>query len=329
MRYDIKIYWVEDTPLWSKTAQQVLTLNLEEEGIYVDFSIERDAKRACNLLKNSCIGFKNFDVLFIDYNISSNDYDGAKLIQTLRTNNIDVDVLFYSADKEREIRGIVAENLSAFEGVYIANRENFKDKALSLIEKNTRRQCSIKNIRGMLMDNTSENDFIVKSFILEKYKELSNEQIQQLNEIIIEYLNTKVLPISETIQKFMGDVTKNGIRNIDDFLGKPSYLVPLELKYLIFKKIAEFLKESDFDIDTYNSEVVSKRNILAHKKLEICNDLSHIKYCDTIKQYKNRHCPTSCSECNGEYSISVDEWNQIRKQTIKFSNILDSILDSL
>jgi len=329
MRYDIKVYWVEDTPSWGKTAKELLALNLLEEGIYSDFFIEKDANKAIELFKNSCIGFKKYDVLFIDYNISSDDNDGAKLIQELRTNNIDVDILFYSADREREIRDIVAKNLSSYEGVYIANRDTFKEKALFLIEKNTRRQRSIKNIRGILMDNTSENDFIVKSCILEKYKELSNSQVNQLNELIIEYLNNKVLPTSEIIRKFMEDVIENGIKNIADFLGKPSYMVPLELKYLIFKKVADFLGKSDFDIDTYNSEVVSKRNILAHKKLEICDDLSHIKYCDTLKQYKSRQCSTLCSECNGEYSISVDEWNQIRKKTIEFSNILDNILDSL
>lgn len=329
MRYDIKIFWVEDTPSWGKTAQEVLTLNLEAEGIYVDFYLEKDAKKASDLLKNSCLGFKKFDVLFIDFNISSNDYDGAKLIQTLRTNNIDVDVLFYSADKEREIRGIMTENLSAFEGVYIANRDTFKDKALSLIEKNTRRQRSIKNIRGILMDNTSENDFIVRSYILEKYRELSDSQKGQLNEVIVKFLNEEILPISSAIQKFVADVSCNGVKKIGDFIGKPSYLVPLELKYIIFKKMSEILNITDFDVDTYNSNVVSKRNILAHKKLEICEDLSRIKYCDTLKQYKNRQCQTSCSVCKGEFSISVDEWNQIRKQTIEFSNILDNILDNL
>lgn len=329
MRYDIKIYWIEDTPSWGKTAKELLELNLLEEGVYSDFVIEKDAKKAVELLKNSCLGFKKYDVLFIDYNISSDDNDGAKLIQTLRTNNIDVDVLFYSADKEREIRDIVAKNLSSYEGVYIANRDTFKDKALSLIEKNTRRQRSIKNIRGILMDNTSENDFIVKSCIFEKYQELSDAQRGQLNNVIAKFLNEEILPTSELIQKFVCDMSTYGIKNINDFLGKPSYLVPLELKYIIFKKILELLNIAIFDVDTYNSEVVSKRNILAHKKLEICDDLSHIKYCDTLKQYKNRQCKTPCEECKGEYSISVDEWNQIRKQTIEFSNILDGILDSL
>ena len=114
MRYDINVYWVEDTPMWGKTAKELLELNLTEEGIYADFSMESDAQKAKERIENNCTGFKRYDLLFIDYNISSSDYDGAKLIQDLRNNNIDVDILFYSADREKEIKGMVAKNLSSY-----------------------------------------------------------------------------------------------------------------------------------------------------------------------------------------------------------------------
>ena len=329
MRYDIKVFWIEDTPSWGDTSKELLELTMSELGIYVEFILESDAKKAEELLRNSCIGFKKFDLLFIDYNISSLEYDGAKLIQALRNNDIDVDVLFYSADREREIKGLVAQNLSAYEGVYIANRETFKEKATALIEKNTRRQLSIKNIRGMLMDNTSENDFIVKSLVLEKYEKLDMNQKKELINLVIAFLKKEVEPRAVSIKEFVEDIEANGIKNIQKFLDKPNYMVSLELKYILFKYIIEALSISRFDIVNYQERVVDKRNVLAHKKLEICDDLSHIKYCDTLKQYKARRCTTDCSKCTSTHMISLEEWNDIRKDTIMYSNILDEILKSI
>ena len=329
MRYDINVYWVEDTPMWGKTAKELLELNLAEEGIYADFSMESDAQKAKERIENNCTGFKRYDLLFIDYNISSSDYDGAKLIQDLRNNNIDVDILFYSADREKEIKGMVAKNLSSYEGVYIANRDTFKDKALALLEKNTRRQLSIKSIRGMLMDNTSENDFIVKSYILEKYDDLTDSQKQSVCDAIRQYIVQPQYPSEDKINSFVKKLEENSTIRIKEVLELPNYLVPIELKYIIFNEMVKNIGDVKIDVEKYTQEVVKKRNILAHKKLEICQDLSHIKFCDTLKQYRARKCIERCGQCTDEYTISVEEWNEIRKQTLEFSNSLDAILESL
>ena len=154
MRYDLLVYWVEDTPTWAKSEKDLMRYELQDLGIMVDFKSEDNADTAKTEIANSCKGFKKYDLFFIDYNISS-DIDGQAIINSLRQNNVDVDILFYSADREKEIRSTISQNLSAFEGVYVANRNTFHEKAMALIEKNSRKLLSIQNIRGKLMDCTS------------------------------------------------------------------------------------------------------------------------------------------------------------------------------
>ena len=142
MRYDLLVYWVEDTPTWANSEKDIMRYELQDLGIMVDFKSESNADTAKAEIANSCKGFKKYDLFFIDYNISS-DIDGQAIINSLRQNNVDVDILFYSADREKEIRTTISQNLSDFEGVYVANRNTFHEKALALIEKNARKLLSI------------------------------------------------------------------------------------------------------------------------------------------------------------------------------------------
>ena len=198
MRYDLLVYWVEDTPTWANSEKDIMRYELQDLGIMVDFKSESNADTAKAEIANSCKGFKKYDLFFIDYNISS-DIDGQAIINSLRQNNVDVDILFYSADREKEIRTTISQNLSDFEGVYVANRNTFHEKALALIEKNARKLLSIQNIRGKLMDCTSENDFIIKSYILKKFPELNDDQKKRVVAVINEYMKSTIITQTEQI----------------------------------------------------------------------------------------------------------------------------------
>ena len=198
MRYDLLVYWVEDTPTWANSEKDIMRYELQDLGIMVDFKSESNADTAKAEIANSCKGFKKYDLFFIDYNISS-DIDGQAIINSLRQNSVDVDILFYSADREKEIRTTISQNLSDFEGVYVANRNTFHEKALALIEKNARKLLSIQNIRGKLMDCTSENDFIIKSYILKKFPELNDDQKKRLVAVINEYMKSTIITQTEQI----------------------------------------------------------------------------------------------------------------------------------
>lgn len=328
MRFDLCIYWVEDSSGWSETIKENMQIELNDEGISVDFVTEDNASTAENEIQNSCRGFKKYDLFFVDYNISS-ELTGKDIITALRNYDVDVDILFYSMDREKDIRETIANNLSSYEGVYIANRDTFQEKALNLIHKNVRKLLSIQNIRGKLMDCTSENDFIINSYILENYNKLSPTQKATVDGEVLAYVVQNILPESQKIADFVENLRASGIAKIKDFMKCPSSQVPLELKYKLFALIATELGESEIRFEHYFQSVVKKRNVLAHKKLDLCEKQDHIKYCDTMKQYRARACAEQCQTCDNQYSISIEEWTEIRKHANVYSLVFDGMLKKL
>ena len=325
MRYDLNILWVEDTATYYEETKEILETYAEDNGISLKFHYIQDVNVFFEKIKNNEKGFRLYDIFFIDYSLSSGIV-GSQLITDLRAKNMDSDILFYSSDKESEIRRIIEEDIGSFEGVYVANRDNFDDKSYLLINKNARRLTSLSNIRGYLMDQTSENDFTVQSYILYKFDKLTSVQKQKISNILLEYIKTKKHEFTEKVDDQIANLEKDGIKNINKILGLSSELFPISLKYEIFAKMLEYDSELTFDdvtVEQYLSEIVKARNTLAHKKLDVCRTQEYILYYDTMRQFEARKCPEDCIEHSDNYKISINEWNELRKKIHAFGNEVD------
>lgn len=331
MRYDLNILWVEDTSTYYEEAKEILEGYAEESGISVKFYYIQDVNDFYKKMSNNEDGFKLFDIYFIDYSLSWGIV-GSELITMLRTKKINADILFYSSDKEKAIRETIEKDVGSFEGVYVANKNNFDDKSYMLISKNAKRLTSLSNIRGYLMDQTSENDFTVKSYIMEKFESLTPEQKDEITAILTDYMENKKDKFSTQIDDTLKKLKKEGIKNINKVLGLSSELFPIELKYEIFAKMIESDNTSTFSeitIEQYLSEIVKARNTLAHKKLDVCKMQNNILYYDTMKQLKARKCPDNCEQHNDSYKISIDEWKELRKKVHIFGTEIDEVQKKL
>ena len=325
MRYDFNILWVEDTATYYVETKEILETYAEDNGISIKFHYIQDVNVFLDKIKNNEKGFRLYDIFFIDYSLSSGIV-GSQLITDLRAKNMDSDILFYSSDKESEIRRIIEKDIGSFEGVYVANRDNFDDKSCLLINKNARRLTSLSNIRGYLMDQTSENDFTVLSYILNKFDGLKPEQKIEISNMLLEYIKKKAEKFVASANDQISNLENGGIKNINKTLGLSSELFPISLKYQIFAKMVEYdkLNFNDVTVEQYLNEIVKARNTLAHKKLDVCRSQEYILYYDTIKQLEARMCPENCSEHNDSYKISISKWNELRKKIHIFGTEIDA-----
>jgi len=331
MRYDINMLWVDDTPKWYSETKEIMEMDIEDQNLTADIHYISNCKELLNKIEQEQDGFKVYDMFFIDYSLSD-EITGSNVIKMLRNININSDILFYSSEKENIIREEIKEDLSSYEGVYVANRENFRDQSLKLIKKNAKRLMSLSNIRGVLMDQTSENDYIILSYILKKFDQLGQEQKGEINNMVLTYMVSKQPSQVSISQKEIEKVRKSGISNIKKFLDLPSYLVPLDLKYKIFQMIIEFNNEgvfSDYTIENYFGDIVKKRNNVAHKKMDICRMQKNILYYDNINEYYKRQCPDNCDQHFDDNKISIPQWMDIRKQLISYGKCFDAIITDM
>lgn len=331
MRYDLRILWVEDTPTFFRETKEILEMIAEDNGISLQFDYIENASDFFERMNYDVQGFKLYDVFFVDYSLSD-DIVGSSLIKLLRDEKMDSDILFYSSENESDIRETVIGNLGSFEGVYIANRNNFEEKSNYLINKNARRLTTLSNIRGFLMDQTSENDYTIKSYILRNFSKLAPEQKQVISEMLLTSIRAKVQEFNANASEEIVKLEDSGIKNINQTLKMMDELFPLKLKYSIFQKMVEFLGETAFEdvtVEQYIEEIVKARNTLAHKKLDVCRTQKYIKYYDTINQYESRRCPVTCDEHVDNSKYSLEQWDSLRKKVQKFGRSIDSIQKNL
>lgn len=331
MRYDLKILWVEDSRVFYDSAKVILIMYAEDNGISLDFEYVEDVEVFIEKIEKETNRFKAYDICFVDYNLSQKIL-GNDLIKQLKRKELDSDILFYSSEYEPKIREDIREDFSSFEGVYIANRENFEEKANYLITKNARNLTKLSNIRGFLMDQTSENDYIIKSYILRKFAELSTEQKEEISKFVLQFIRESVKSFDTKANNLLEQLDDRGIGNIKNFMRNMNDVVPLKLKYQIFEKMITFLGEVSFEevtLEKYFEDIVKARNNLAHKKLDLCKMQRYIKYYDDIDQFENRKCPKDCKEHTNDNKYSMDDWNEIRKNVQKFGRSIDAVQEKL
>lgn len=334
MRYDLNILWVEDTEDYYRQNVEMLEMKAEDLGLKINFVYVQNAKEFLDRIKNLKLGFRLYDMLFVDYSLS-HGVEGDTIIKELRNNELDADILFYSSQLEEEMRKKITGDLNAFQGVYIANREIFYESAVNLIQKNAKRLLSLKNIRGMLMDQTSENDYTITSYIMRRFKNLNDVQQQYICDMVKNSIVSHIGK-SKHNQKELAKLEDNGITNINNILKMPNYLVPISLKYQIFGTMVDFLQEKAFPehaLEIYVSDIILKRNLLAHKKLEISGDQQYILGYDDIDQYQAAKSQNQNNQgdvtATGTKQISYVDWIALRKQVVNIGTCFDEIQKKL
>ena len=331
MRYDLRVLWVEDTPTFYKETKEILEMFAEDNGISLRFDYIENTNDFFDKMKNDVQGFKLYDIFFVDYSLS-HGIVGSELIKKLRDEKVDSDILFYSSENEADIRDEVKENLGSFEGVYIANRTNFEEKSNYLINKNARRLTTLSNIRGFLMDQTSENDYTIKSYILRNFSKLSLPQQKEITEMLLDFIKKKVQNFDTKANDEIIKLETKGISNINQTMKMMDELFPIKLKYEVFEKMVDFLAETEFEevtVQQYIDEIIKARNTLAHKKLDVCKTQKYIKYYDTINQFEDRQCPEDCGAHSDDNKYSLEQWDALRKKVQKFGKSIDVIQGKL
>lgn len=103
MRFDINILWIDDSPDWQKEQQEVFEIYIDDFGLLTNIEYVANGDSIIKRLSNESVGFKVYDMIFVDYNISST-LSGNQIINMLRKKEIDADILFYSANATNDIK---------------------------------------------------------------------------------------------------------------------------------------------------------------------------------------------------------------------------------
>jgi hypothetical protein len=369
MKIKYKIVWLDDQPnTMMKYIEGIASILMENFFIpdiqkpyisYEDFHSSFE-----NSTTNDVYGevFNDCDLLLIDYNIAEKQENeqktGATLISQLRAKGIYTETVFYSNAMEDYRK---KPNKEELDNVIYADKNELIDKVEHIIKKTVVQSMIISNLRGYLMDCTSDFDFICRTVSEYYFKKLSNEQQLEILTIAEEYIhnqykseNKKFKEINKkyknllnleniTSKKTFIEIPEGNerVKLLQKILNSQESVIVVRDKYRLMALILhknnikdcskvylfnnETLGTNNNENDVYYNKIISHRNNLAHNKLEYgkkCkNRIKIIKIIDDIK------CACSNNEC--EKSYSYDDCKKLRENIYNFYLFFNNILDPI
>ena len=330
MDITFRIIWFEDLDEWYNTLSRRVERYIKSKNFKVDI------KRVKGISEFNIQNFNipDYDLLMVDYELEKEVVDGevkttygSQIINMIRSGSYVNDVLFYSSHGYEIISNVMKNE--GLQGVFIADRNNdeFINMTKSLIDKAIRRTENLINIRGIVMDTTSDFDNKIKDIISILWRHLGDKE-----EIISKCIQKKILSDNvKSATKLLEKYPSIDSKNIDELLNERDFSAYRQARLLnwcinssdelklkiqsIFNThmgSADTTQDVPF-FDQYKCDVIDYRNALAH-----------------VKNSPEMTGEFYIGEINGnKISFDLELCNQLRKTLINYDNMLDEIYNCI
>lgn len=346
MKIHYKIVWLDDRPntmnKYITDIKSILAENFFIPVIPEPYLSYEDFQRSfATSTSDDVYGevFNDCDLLLIDYNIAEKHENeqktGATLIKQLRAKGIYTETIFYSnaMDEYRK-----KDNKDELDNVIYADKSELISKVEQIIKKSVVQSMIISNLRGYLMDCTSDFDFICRTVSEYYFKKLNSEQQLEILQEAEKYIHSQYKLENEKFEninkKYKGKINYESFVGIFSFNELSDENEKIKLLRKIFSSLESVIvvrdkfrlmalilqknnieKYSDIysriiissnanlqENDKYYDAIIKPRNSLAHNKLiygRKCK--SRIKI---IKALEDMDCNCNTMECNKSYSYN-------------------------
>lgn len=261
----------------------------------------------------AALGSQSFDVIFSDYNISDSktDEQGDDFIEYVREQNVNTEILFYSAMKELPPIHVNRISFFSFAGKTSAYQELLGQMEL-LIELTVKKLNDITALRGLVMAEMSELDVrmlsLIDAYYIQKGTEEKTKKFKKHLVDDVEKATKKKLSKSEICDKLCKHKWNNLsiVDIIKDFEFDSSRKARAIRLMIESEQIPYDAKNGNFYED-YRIDMLSMRNNLAH-----C--VSRIKEGKEILITKG-----------DEMEFDDEKIKDIRKQIREYNDLFDRI----
>lgn len=321
LRYNI--LWIEDSEIFYSSNLGFIQDKIEENNMVAQITYYEHYEefQEKELDKIDIEIFNLYDQILMDFALSG--ITGDQIIRDLRKKGIYTDIVFYSSNFKKMQEELKKGN--QLDGVFLAEREELTMMVGNVIKKNLKREFNIANIRGLIMDSTSDFDYVCRITTSTMFNSLSSEKRAFILGKAKEYVRNarnKSQRNFDSIDKKKDDVF------IEKVINSVDYVMDNKDRYCL---MALVLYEFDFPdginiefADKYQTEIIKPRNDLAHNKLFYgnCQKKIHI-----AKGKQLLSCDGSCGECASKYDIQSCE--NLRKKLFSYYTVFSSIQDEV
>ena len=263
MKLDYTILWVEDHFDKVKHFERDLKNRLEQNG----FNLVVDKRNGLSqdelrILEAQLDKYNPYDFVIFDYDLGSQDVFGSDLAREIRK-SIYTGIIFYSGKSPEELRDIVVKK--GLDGVYVVDRTRFTDDVWRIIRDHIKSICNINSMRGVVLDEMSKIDLLIRDLLSKSYSAASGEtQESHKNKLIRDFESKR-----DRFNDKAGNVT---VENFCDLIQKPQ-----EVEFeLVKNRLSKFFKQEEIIKTDLIGKLQNLRNRFAHKKSIFSEELGTI-----------------------------------------------------
>ena len=259
-----KILWFEDEVTWFNMERLRINSILQEH-----YLIPEIVRKDGDDFDISELTGNDYDLIIMDYKLAEGT-TGDTVVTAIRENNILTDILFYSSEEHNMLTAI-SKGMPPIDGVYLTKRDYnlFTQKAENLINKIVKRSEDLVNLRGFVMDGSSDFEVRIQEILnivwnkfTEEEKGILEEAVQRTikrNEDRDQKTKKKVLEVNPTFPA--------AVNNIHFFSHSDRlYLLEKAIKILLDNYSLSEEKEFSSFKACYEKEISNYRNALGHRK---------------------------------------------------------------
>lgn len=303
MDMSYKILWIDDDSDYIESAEEALSGIVQNHFMDVNFESysDYDEFKSVKLDKYTGETFDFYDLILMDFSLSG--ITGDVVIRELREKKIYTDIVFYSSEFVKMRTALKSEE--QLDGVFLTGRENLFSTIDQIIKKNLKREYRISNIRGLIMDSTSEFDYICQSTTIVLFERLDANQQDEIVQTAKKYVENAEFKSGKNFQELD---KKSGKAFIKKAIQSVEYVMDDKDRYALMGMIVRFfddgpIAQDDFS-EKYDDELIKPRNKLAHAKLVYgkCHQKLH-----PIKNRSVPSCDGKCDNCSNEYDMEKCE----------------------
>lgn len=261
MNTQFYILWYEDDQSWRRASKNQIEEVLLEHNLNPVFTYKTGAD-----VSNEHLWSNEFDLILMDFKLA-NGSDGGEIIKSIRSIDILTDILFYSASYQ-EMLGVIKEDPENFTGVYFSDRgDSFDETTERLILKIIRRSEDIVNLRGMVMDNTSEFEYKMKNIIIKANSIFTSDEKKKVNEKVKKQLNKS----QDEMGKKVSEICSADCP-VTSAINSKSYILDSWKKIILIQTVTKLLKSRGLILpmeyeklaEKFRDDLLCYRNALGH-----------------------------------------------------------------
>ena len=142
----------------------------------------------------------DFDLILMDFKLAD-EVTGDTIVAALRESSILTDILFYSSEEDAMLAAIRTK-MPPIDGVYLTKRDYaiFAEKVGKVIKKIVKRSEDIVNLRGFVLDNTSDFELRIKEILNLCWQKFDDAQKSSLTEDLLKLLDSKKAWVTKQVE---------------------------------------------------------------------------------------------------------------------------------